>query len=132
MSAIHQDFRFHNWNQARFLAERGETGERMRVRIDAGPRSHGIADLDDGAPFAEARSQFIVLCKTLAQAVQTFGDLFIRRIGERARSLIYFDSGDNSLLPESFGKRRSVVCFLPDGLIEQDHTADEVAKAWSC
>jgi hypothetical protein len=71
----------------------------------------------------------VVLGQPLAQAVQSFGDRLARKARERLRAGIDLDAGNHVVLAQVRGKRHARLGLLPDGLVVQDHPADEFARA---
>jgi hypothetical protein len=68
------------------------------VGLIALPGRDSLADDDHGPPLCEARAYPIILLDALAQTVEAFGDLFLRRTGQRMRALVDLDAGDLALI----------------------------------
>ncbi len=98
----------------------------MSVRFKAILARNAIANVNDGAPFGEARSHATVFCKALAQAVQAFGDLLPGRAGKLLGAGVHLDPGKDPLAFERYRKRRAIGSRLPYCFVEENHAADEL------
>jgi hypothetical protein len=92
--AVHQHFGFDNRHDVLLLTKRGITRERVRIRFDAGGARQRIADGDHRAPFGEARAHLAVLLQAVAQPIESLGDRFSGRAGERFGAVVDFDARD--------------------------------------
>src|SRR5207244_1976384 len=124
MITVHQNLRLDDRYQPSFLAEHSEHGERLRIRFDAGLSWNTLADRNHRAPLGEARSEFPILLKSLAKAIESLRDLFSGEFGEGYGALVHFDTWNDALLRQHFGHQNAVPCLLMQRLVKQDHTAD--------
>ena len=128
MRAVHQHLGLDDRHDARLLAQRGVTRERVRVGIDAGLRRNAIRDVDDGPPLGEASAELVILRETLAQAVEALGDGLARKAGERLRSRVDLDAGNDAVAGEVLGERHPVPGLLTQRLVVKDDGADVVGS----
>src|SRR5207248_4278586 len=122
-------FWFDYRHQIPFLTKRGIACQCLRVRGDACARRNFLADGDDGPPFGKTRSQFSVFCEPLAQSVKTLGDLLAWEIRHGLGALVHFNPSNDPLLLQRFYEGVTVASFLPNRLVEENHTADKFACA---
>ena len=124
MVAIHDDFRLHDGNNVRFLAQHRIARERVHVRVDAVLGRHAViaarTDIDHGAPFGKTRAQRMILRQTLAQTVEALGDHLARRASQRFRARIHLDARHGARLGDQLGQRRAVLGFLAQCLVIED------------
>ena len=73
------------------------------------------------------RAELVVLGQPVAQPVEALGDLLAVEPGERLGALVDLDPGDDALGVEHLRERGAVDGPLADGLVEEDHAADELA-----
>jgi hypothetical protein len=88
--AIHQNLGLDDGDDIGFLAQRRVAGQRVHVHIHGVLGGNVLAiDVDDGAPFGEARAQIMILGQTLAQTIEALGDGLAfgarQRLGARRR-----------------------------------------------
>ena len=126
--AVHQHLGLDDRDEPGLLRQRGEAGERLGVGVDAALGRDPVADGDDRPPLGEARAEVAVLGQAVAQAVQALGDLLAVEPGQRLGALVDLDPRDDPLGAEHLGERGAVGRPLADGLVEQDHAADELAQ----
>src|SRR6266516_1130935 len=88
MAAIHENLWLYNRRQPGFLAQSGETSQRMGVNRNAGLAGSALANGDDCAPFAETGAKIEIFFEALPQAIQTLGNFLAREIRQRLRSFI--------------------------------------------
>src|SRR6185437_770729 len=118
--AVHQYFRFNNRNNLSRLAERGVTGQRMRIGADAGIGRNAGADVDHRPPFGEARALLVVFGQPVGQSVEPDRDDLARAHRQRLGAFVDLDAGNGAGLLDEVDQRRAVFGFLPDGLVIQD------------
>src|SRR6266436_5569898 len=104
--------------------------QRMRVRLDGERGGNALGNIDDCAPFGEARAEPAVVAEPLAQAVESLGDGLAVETRERLRTQVHLDTGDDALLHQVLRKRRTLPGLLADGLVVQDDAADRLGGAW--
>jgi hypothetical protein len=114
------------------VAEEYEREKPMRVRIhvDAVVARTPIADAVGGAPLRESGPELAVLGEPLAQTIEPLGHGLVVRKRERLCARVHLDAGNDPLLLQQLHQRGAVGSRLPDRLVEQDHTADVVARAF--
>ena len=111
-----------SWHKAAYLASAWAL---TFIHIGLGD----VGDANDRPPLREAGAELPIFFQSLPQAVQAFGYLFVRRSGQRFRPGVDLDAGQNALLGEHVGERRSTRALLPDGLVIQDRAADKGSSA---
>ena len=72
--SVHQNFGRYDRNQIGLLAQGGESGQQMRVGLDAVSAWDAVADGDDRPPLGEPGAQFVILGQPVSKAVQAVGD----------------------------------------------------------
>src|SRR6202035_2756718 len=121
VAAVHQHFGLDDRHDARVLAQRRVTRERVRIGADAGIARHAVlADVDHRAPFGEFGAEPAIFAEPLAQAVEAFGDHFARAVRQRFYALVDLDAGQRAGLRDQLDQRRAVLGGLADGLVVQN------------
>src|SRR5204863_2328253 len=82
-------------------------------------------------PLGEAGPERLVLGEALAQAVEPLGGDLAGGARQGLGPPVHLDARDDPLAGEDLREGRAVVGALPDGLVEQDHAADELRRARS-
>ena len=108
------------------VPEAGVAGERLRVGTDAIFGRKIGADIDHCTPFGEPRTETAIFGEPFAETVQSFRDHFAGMKRQRLEALVDLDAGKRPGLLDHLDQRRSVLGFLPDGLVEQDHAGNVV------
>ncbi len=88
-----------------------------------------LVDFDHSPPLREPGSELFVFGQTFSQAVQALGDFVAGAERQRRRSLIHFDSGNDSANRKQLGERNAVTCALTQRFVKENHTADEAFDA---
>src|SRR5690348_10844065 len=101
----------------------------MPVGLQTSTRRDPVANRDYGAPLGELGAELFVFFQASAQSVQAFGDDLAGKPGQIDGPLVHFDSGNDALLGEQFGKRRTIARLGANRLIEQNDTADRFLDA---
>jgi len=96
----------------------------MGVRGDAEIGRNAVSNVDDGAPLGKTCPELPVFGQALAQAVQTLGHGLARKAGQRLGALVHLDPGNDPGIRQEPRKRHSVPALLPQGLVEQDDSAN--------
>ncbi|MEY9378883.1 hypothetical protein ABIA10_004753 [Rhizobium leguminosarum] len=84
----------------------------------------GRRDGDDAAPLGEAGAGFIISGKSLAEAIEAFGDGFSGIFGHRLGAGIDLDAGNGAGSADDIDERRAVRGLLEQGLFEEDDAGD--------
>ena len=129
MLAVHQHLGLDDRHQPGLLRQRGETGERLGVGMDAGGAGEVRADGNHRAPLGEAGAELVVLGQPVAEAVETLGHHLAGGAGEGLGALVDLDAGDDALAAQRLDERAAVGGALAERLVEQDDARDELARA---
>ena len=129
MAAIHQHLRLDDRYESVFDTERGVASQGVGVRVDAGVAGQAVADRDDCPPLGEARTHPCVLDETVAQSIESLGDLLARATGQFLRTRIHLDTRQDARLRQGLGDRQAGLRVLAERLVEEDHAADELRQA---
>ena len=125
---VHEDFGFDDGNQSGFLAQRGVTGQRMCVGLDATPGRNVLTDGNHRTPFGKTRTHLEILLEPVAQPVQTFRDFLAGMSGQILGSSIDFDARNDACVGEDFEERRAVFLLLTDRFVIEDYPTDALAE----
>src|SRR5213595_3586065 len=128
--AVHEHLRLNDRHDVALLAQRRIARQSMRVRSDGECAGNSaLGNIDDCAPFGEARTEPAVFDEPLAQAVEPLGDGLAAETGERLGAQVHLDTRDDPLLRQVLRERRAVPGLLADGLVVQDDAADRLGGA---
>jgi hypothetical protein len=104
MFTIHNDLRFDNRDEARFLAQRRIARQSMGIGLNAAPARKPFADGNHCAPLGKARAHLKIFLKAIAQSVQAFCDLFTGMTGQFLGACVHLDAGNDTRLNEDLDK----------------------------
>src|SRR5262249_35488123 len=124
MVSVHQHLGLDDRHDVLGLAERSVAGERLRVGVDASIARDAWTDVDHRAPFGELGPEPAIFGQPLTEAVEPFGYHLAWAEGQRLHPLVHLDARQRAGCLDDLDERRSILCLLPDGLVEQDHPGD--------
>src|SRR5215211_3667635 len=127
--SVDKDLGLDYGDQVVLLGERRIQGERLRVGLDAALGGGPIPYRDNCPPLSEARPELAVFGEPVAQAVEALGELLAFRKRQIDRALVHLDAGDYAGVLEYLRHRGAVRGLLADGLVEEDHTGEELPDA---
>ena len=105
MAAVHQHLGLDDRHDAFVLADRGVTGQRVRVGLDREPAWQRVGDVVDRTPLREARALSLVVAEALGKAVQSLRDLIAGRMRERKLAGVDLDAGHDALARDQLRQR---------------------------
>ena len=86
---------------------------------------HGI----DSTPLGKPRTQLRIFSQPRSQTVESLGHFFSRVKGQIFRTGVDLDTRDNALFLQRLHKWMAVSGVIPQGLIEQNRTANVIAQS---
>ncbi len=127
MVAVHQHLRLDHRHDLVGLTEGGVAGQGMGVGLDRPPGRNAGGDVDHPPPFGEAGAALVGAGQAVPEAIQALGHRLAREAGQGLGALVHLDAGDGAGGDHEVHQRRAVGGVLPQGLLVEDHPADEVA-----
>src|SRR5687768_3568738 len=127
--SVYQDLGLDYGDEVVLLGERRIKGERLSVGPYTALGRDAIPYRYDGPPLGEARPELGVFGEPVAESVETLGELLAFRKGQIDGALIHLDTWDDAGVLERPGHRGAVRSLLADGLVEEDHTGEELPDA---
>ena len=124
--AVEQDLGLDNGHEAGILHDGGVAGEAVRA---VGHRGAGgaVGNGHDGAPLAEARTLLVVRGGAIGEVIEALAPGLVR-VGEGTEALVHLDTRVDVLGLERIHEGGAVRARLVQSLLEEDGTADVLAK----
>lgn len=129
---ILEDFWLDNWSKSILLADRSVPGKGVSGLSNSSLRWAAFAvDLEDGSPFSESASQFVIFSASSTKSIKTLGGCLSIGSSDNLETSVDLDTAVNSSSSKDIAELliTSSVGVL-DGLVEHDDSTDVLLNIW--
>ena len=122
--SVGEDLWLNNGHESVVLADSSISSKSVCGLNDCSLRWSAISDLNNSSPLYESASLLVVLLASLTEAIKTSGGILVLGAWNDYKTLVDFNSWEDSLGDEELNEVDSIDSLLVEGLLEEDDSTD--------